>query len=108
MTRFACPHLGGEVELTDERRAHIQRSHPEILPQFEQAIAFTLADPDEVRVDGDYPRTRLFVRWLADVLGGKLMIVAVVDDPLPARRSWIVTAHLANRPPRGEVQWKRA
>ena len=28
--RFPCPYLNGEVELTDERRAHLVQQHPDL------------------------------------------------------------------------------
>ena len=107
MAWFDCPYLHGDVELTDERAAHIAIRHPELLPKHLDQLKLTLADPDEVRIDPDYPRTRLFVRWFAGLLGGKMVVVAVVDDPPPVTRHWIVTALAANRPPRGDLQWKR-
>jgi len=32
MTKFSCPYLGGEVELSDERERHIAEHHPDLLP----------------------------------------------------------------------------
>ena len=46
-----CPYLKGDVELTDERFAHIARGHPERLPDGLGYVAEALADPDEVRSD---------------------------------------------------------
>lgn len=34
MRTFPCPYLRGEVELTDEREAHIARTHPDLLPDY--------------------------------------------------------------------------
>lgn len=102
-----CPYLGEAIELTDERRAHIQKHHPELLPAHEDRLILAISDPDEVRIDDDYPRTRLFIRWFGDLLGGKLIIVAVVTDPPPSGRHWIVTAFVARMPALGDIQWKR-
>jgi hypothetical protein len=33
MTSFPCPHLHGQVELTDERERHIAENHPDPLPE---------------------------------------------------------------------------
>ena len=32
MTRYPCPYLGDEVELSDEREQHIAEHHPDLLP----------------------------------------------------------------------------
>jgi hypothetical protein len=32
MTRFPCPYLGGDVELSDARERHIEEHHPDLLP----------------------------------------------------------------------------
>ena len=42
MTRFPCPYLKAEVELTDEREQHIAERHPDLLPEHRQRIADTL------------------------------------------------------------------
>ncbi len=53
MTKFPCPYLGDEVELSDEREQHIAEHHPELLPAHKDRIAGTLADPDQVRRRSD-------------------------------------------------------
>jgi hypothetical protein len=106
--RFPCPYLSGEVEWTDERERHVAERHPELLPVHRGRIAQTLVDPDEVRTDADYPNTHLFFRWYDDLLGGKNVVVAVVSAESSAEvRHWIVTAFIARRPPRGDLEWKR-
>jgi len=40
---FDCPYLKGEVELTDEREAHIAHAHPDLLPEYLLHIGHTLA-----------------------------------------------------------------
>jgi hypothetical protein len=107
MTRFPCPYLRGEIELTDERERHIGRGHPELVPVLRDCLSRTLGDPDEVRMDADYHHTRLFVRWFGDLLGGKMVVVAVVSSPAPRPRHWIVTTFAARRPPQGDLEWKR-
>lgn len=107
MRRFPCPYLNADVELTDERASHIAGSHPELLPERFDLIAAALEAPDRVLKDPDYPRTRLLARWFPDLLGGKLVIVAVVSDPPSSVRHWIVTAFISRGPARGEVEWNR-
>jgi len=53
------------------------------------------------------PHTRLFLRWYDDLLGGKNVVVAIVSAEAPEVRHWIVTAFIARRPPRGDLEWKR-
>jgi hypothetical protein len=105
--RLPCPYLDGDVEWTDERARHIAERHPELLPAHRTRVEKTVTDPDEVRTDTDYPGTRLFIRWYGDLLDGKNVVVAVVSDEPPTVRHWIVTAFVARRPPRGDVEWKR-
>ncbi len=105
--RFRCPYLSGEVEWTEEREHHVATRHPELIPAHRAEMAETLADPDEVRVDSEYPNTRLFCRRFADLMGGKSVIIAVVSTPAPDVRHWIVTAWVTGKPPKGGVEWKR-
>jgi hypothetical protein len=107
MIRFPCPYLHGEVELTDEREQHIAAHHPDLLPQHRWRIGEALADPDEVRQDSDYPNTRIFFRWYDDLRDGKYVVVAVVSPQPPDTRHWIVTAFMARKPPKGDLEWKR-
>ncbi len=107
MARFRCPYLNGEVELSEERERHIAVRHPELLPEHRGTLENTLAEPDEVRRDADYPNTRLFIRWFEHLLGGKNVVVAVVSAEVPEVRRWIVTAFATGRPPKGEIEWKR-
>ena len=109
MNRFPCPYLASEIELTDERMAHIRAGHPELILGFSDRIARTLADPDEVRGDPRFPATRLFSRWFEDLLGGKMVVVAVVTEVEGglAVRHWVVTAYVARRITQGIIEWSR-
>jgi hypothetical protein len=49
MTRYPCPYLNGEVELTVERERHIAERHPDLLPEHRDRVGETLAEPDQVR-----------------------------------------------------------
>ena len=49
VSRFSCPDLQGEVELTEERERHIAERHPDLLPEHRERIAETLADPDQIQ-----------------------------------------------------------
>jgi hypothetical protein len=107
MTRFPCPYLRGEVELTDERERHIAENHPDLLPEHHQRLAETLADPDRVRRSSRFASARLFSRWHDHLRGGKHVIIVVITQGAPAVRHWIVTAYLASHLAEGEVEWKR-
>ena len=108
MDRFICPYLDADVELSSERRSHIESTHPELLPEYDDYLAQTLADPDEVRRDGRFPTTRIFTRWFQHLIRGKFLAVVVVTDNAPARRRWIVTAYATRRLRQGESEWKRS
>ncbi len=105
MAGSPCPYLNQEVELTQERRQHILTKHPDFLPEYFAQLAETLAAPDEVRFDQRFPETRLFARWFDNLKGGKYVVVAVVSDPSPRKRHWIVTAYLARKVSQGEIEW---
>lgn len=107
MARFPCPYLNADVEWTEERERHIAERHPDLLPEHRDRIAETLANPDSVLRDADYPNTRLFCRWFDNLMGGKHVVVAVVSAELPNLRHWIVTAFISRKPPKGDLEWKR-
>ena len=101
---FDCPHLGGRVDLTDERLEHIKAEHQDLEP-FINRIGDVLRDPDEVRQSTRDEQIRLFARWYDDVKRGKHVIVVVVSEPSPSQRHWIITAYMAQRLTGGIVEW---
>jgi hypothetical protein len=107
MAYFPCPYLGGSVELTPEREAHIAERHPDLLPDYRDKISLTLAAPDEVRRSDRSGVTRTFARWFDDVRGGKHIVIAVVSE-LEPERHWIITAYIARRLSGGTTEWKRS
>jgi len=42
---LSSPYLQGQVELTDERRSHIERRHPELLSAHSDRLVETVLDP---------------------------------------------------------------
>lgn len=107
MTRYPCPYLKGEVELTDEREQHIAARHPDLLPEHADRIAATLAEPNQVRRSVRFGSARLFSRWYTDLRQGKHVVVVVVSEVEPSERHWIITAYIARRLAEGEVEWIR-
>jgi hypothetical protein len=106
MATFACPYLGSEVELTEEREKHIAENHPDLLPEHRDKIVGTLAEPDEVRRSARFAGARLFSKWYGGLRGGKFVVVVVVAEGWPTSRNWIVTAYLARKLAGGNVEWK--
>ena len=107
MSRYPCPYLKGEVELTEERERHIADRHPDLLPEHRERIAETLAQPDQVRRSVRFGSARLFSRWYDDVQLGRHVVVVVVNEMGPTERHWIITAYMARKLAEGDVEWKR-
>ena len=107
MTRFHCPCLNAQVELTNEREQHIAKRHPDLLPEHRQCIADVLADPDQVRRSPRFANARLFSRWFGSLRGGKHVVVVVVSEPVNGYHHWIITAYIARKLAGGENEWKR-
>jgi hypothetical protein len=108
MTRFPCPYLQSEVELTEERERHITERHPDLLLERRACIADTLADPDQVRRSARLRNARLFTRWFDIVRGGKHVVVIVVTDVAASRRHWVVTAYMARQLTEGDIEWTKS
>jgi hypothetical protein len=108
MSRFPCPYLNSEVELTEEREHHIAERHPDLLPEYRKQMIETLAAPDQVRRSMRFGNAKLFSRWYTDVKRGKRVVVVVVGEPSVASRYWIITAYLTSRLAEGDVEWKQS
>jgi hypothetical protein len=106
MSRFPCPYLKAEVELSEERERHIAERHPDLLPQHRERIAEVLAEPDYIRRSARFGSARLFSRCYTDMQGGKHVVVVVVSE-LARERHWIITAYIARKLAEGEVEWTR-
>ena len=108
MKTFPCPYLKGEVELTDEREAHIAETHPDLLPEYLPQLRQTLEEPDEVRRSVRISGARMFYRWFDDVRQGKYVAVVAVRETAPAERNWIITAYITRRLTNGEIEWQKS
>ena len=107
-SHFSCPYLSGEVELSNERERHIAENHPDLLPEYREQIAETLAAPDQIRISVRFRDARLFSRWFDNVRGGKHVVVVVVTGSDSVSRHWIITAYIARKLAGGEIEWKRS
>jgi len=106
---WPCPFLRGDVEMTDERRAHILERHPELTGWLDRLLPAVLADPDEVRRSRHFAAASLFSRWEYALRGGKHVVVVVVqDEDAGSRRRWIITAYVSNKLVEGTRIWTRA
>ncbi|MBF0228738.1 MAG: hypothetical protein HQK63_03990 [Desulfamplus sp.] len=106
-TYFPCPYLKADVEFTEERENHISVNHPDLLPEYRQSIADTLASPEQIRISRRFENARMFSRWFEAVKGGKYVVVFVVSNILPEIRHWIITAYITRKLSEGEIEWKR-
>jgi hypothetical protein len=104
--RFPCPYLDAWVELTEERRIHIQSKHAEVLPERLEWLVQALLDPEMVVRSRMRDDARLFLREYHPRGGARYMVVVVVTASESAR-SWIVTAYLARNAPKGTIEWRR-
>ena len=107
MSKFPCPYLKGNVELTKERERHIAKRHPDLLPKYRKKMIETIAQPEQIRRSKRFGNAKLFSRWYTDVRKGKYVVVVVVSEPDAMSRHWIITAYLTRRLVEGEVEWKR-
>lgn len=83
---------GQPVELTDERRAHILRYHPDLAP-FLARVAQVLQVPDALRQSTEDPSVVVHYKYFADILGGKYLAVVVKTNV----RRFVLTAYLTRR-----------
>jgi hypothetical protein len=104
MRLLSCPFFSSNVELTNERRRHIEEHHPDLLPRYLDLLQLALADPDEVRRSPGNPAVHQVSRWVAEIYGGKHVVVVVRED---VGRCWVMTAYVARRLAQGALVWER-
>jgi len=93
---FFCGYLEVEVELTDERT----------LPDYEEQLAQTLADPDLIRSSDHDEKALLFSKWFSTIRTGRFLILVVVSQTALSRH-WIVTIYTARKITGGIMVWKK-
>ena len=99
-----CPYFGGDVEVTDERYAHVLEEHFDLAQRYWGRVAETLADPDRVYQSRQDSKGSVFIRWYDDL--NKNVLVVTISDP--DGRNWLVTAYMTRKTPKGEVLWERS
>jgi len=81
--------IGKTVELTDERREHILKYHPDVAP-FLDRTEEVLAYPDAIRRSSQDSQVVLFYKFYPDILKGKYIVVVAKEED----RSFILTIYL--------------
>jgi hypothetical protein len=104
---YYCPYLKRNVVLTDERYELIMKQHPELLPEYEDALKETINDPDTVRKSMRFQNALLFTKFFDNIRAGKYAVAVVISDFLPDPRDWIITAYIARKITQGGVEWQK-
>ena len=106
--KIDCPYLDGIVDLTDERRDHIELKHPELVPGRLHWLFETLLEPAVIVRSRTWDGARLFVRRYDSPGRTRFVVVVVATDPPDNERHWIVTAYLSRDLPKGVIEWPRS
>jgi len=94
--------FGNDVRLTDERRFHLETSHPEMVGQLEQ-IAKTLEAPERVVASLSDISVDLFYRYYSVTpVGGKYFCVVVKTL---ANDAFVLTAYFTDSIKKGDTLW---
>ncbi len=107
MPDIPCPYLGVDVELTDEREAHIQRSHGDLLPRHRALLVQAVTDPEIVLRSRRSPDALILCRRFPNLSGGKFIAAVVAVDAVSQRR-WLVTAYISRKLVSGELEWQKS
>ena len=97
-----CPYLGGVVEVTDERYAHVLMGHPDLAPEHWARVGETLSAPDRVLRSASADNGTLFLRQFNDL--NKMVVAVVISDP---GRDWLISGYITGDMPKGEILWER-
>lgn len=102
MEKFNCSYLNLFVELTYERKIHIQTYHPDLSKYFGK-ISEILLTPDEVRQSIYDKEVIIFYKYFSEIKNGKFISVVVKTGI----RNFILTSYLTDKIKGGEVLWKK-
>jgi hypothetical protein len=101
---LSCPYLGADVELTEERWAHIRDRHRYFKAHERSLNGGLLERPDEVRQRSTESDEFLLVRRFQELVPG--IAVAVIRFDRTNTRWWVVTAYRSDEWPQvGDVLW---
>ena len=105
---FACPYLGADVELTEERERHIRQRHADMRPMLVEDVGAALTDPDVV-AEQEYDGTTLALIRVDPEVAFPFLVVVVAEEALPdgTIRYWIVTAYRAVALSEWLVLWEK-
>lgn len=93
---FDCPYLGTSVELTAERRAHIEDAHPADAARIIQHLRGTIEASEAQFASIDEAGVYLLAKGIEMPTGSKHIAAIIVSDEGSNRR-WIVTAFVTRR-----------
>ena len=105
MSRFPCPYLKSEVELTEERERHIAERHPDAGAP--GAGGGNPGRPGPSPEERSVRKRQVVLAMVTDLQRGKHVMVVVVSELDPTERHWIITAYITRRLAEGEVEWRR-
>lgn len=92
------------IRLTDERRQHLESTHPEMKGQI-GCIGQTLASPDKVVRSRTDPSVELFYKFYQSTPVTEKYLCIVVKSL--ESDHFIITAYFTDSVKRGEVLWER-
>ena len=97
MKTFACPYLGGEVELSTSGRATSLKRTRSYSRVYVDQISDTLRDPDQVR-EADASRIHgCFEIGYGEYSKENIWLWMVVSEAPPKSRDWVVTAYITRQ-----------
>jgi hypothetical protein len=99
-----CPYLSADVELTDERVAHIRSTHPAEAQHILDGLSLVVREPESVYVRAGGEDQYLLARKVDLPTGSKHIVVIVVRQD-ESKRLWVITAFITRRLSGGD-RWK--
>lgn len=84
--------LGKTVQLTSERKLHIEERHPDVIIHLPK-VKRVLISPDEIRIDTQDQQVLLFYKYFSTIDTGKYLVVIVKIN----ERNFILTYYSTYR-----------